>query len=427
MSRNPVTRGGVIEADIPDPRPPLSFATDAVDEVGTVARSVIDCFTTGVALSGGIAGVEGDRITQLAQECVRLAVGAVDEDGTEQLADAAATWARAGIPLETVLRTVHETLRASIGQLAVGGRHGDGFHASDGKDVAVEHLATAVLELLALLDSTISHAYVRELNTGAGHVHMMTAERYIATRTLAAALLSGHVTAAAARECGIEIAREYWVLALAIPPEPDRPRHSSPPLVADRRIPGTIEAELARRSYDRSLSILSVGGGTVLLPTDIPDGLLDSLVGDVAHAAGAPITATVVRSAAPDIPDGARQAHDLLDMVQQLGMTGGVYRMQDLALEYQLTRPGPGRAHLAALLDPIDEHPELLATLSCYVAHGSDRRLTARALYVHPNTVDFRLKRIAQLTGLDTAPSKGLWHLRSALVAHSYLKKGSNS
>jgi hypothetical protein len=113
------------------------------------------------------------------------------------------------------------------------------------------------------------------------------------------------------------------------------------------------------------LSILSVGGGTVLLPTDIPDGLLDSLVGDVAHAAGAPITATVVRSAAPDIPDCARQAHDLLDMVQQLGMTGGVYRMQDLALEYQLTRPGPGRTHLAALLDPIDEHPELLATLSC--------------------------------------------------------------
>ncbi|WP_431972327.1 helix-turn-helix domain-containing protein [Nocardia sp. bgisy134] len=54
------------------------------------------------------------------------------------------------------------------------------------------------------------------------------------------------------------------------------------------------------------------------------------------------------------------------------------------------------------------------------MAHGFDRRRTARALHVHPNTVDLRLERIAQLTGLDTAPANGMWHLRSALIARSY-------
>ncbi|NEW36894.1 PucR family transcriptional regulator, partial [Nocardia cyriacigeorgica] len=42
---------------------------------------------------------------------------------------------------------------------------------------------------------------------------------------------------------------------------------------------------------------------------------------------------------------------------------------------------------------------------------------TARILHVHPNTVDYRLRRIGRLTGLDLSPTEGLWYLRSALVA----------
>ncbi|WP_174189768.1 PucR family transcriptional regulator, partial [Nocardia barduliensis] len=82
--------------------------------------------------------------------------------------------------------------------------------------------------------------------------------------------------------------------------------------------------------------------------------------------------------------------------------------------------PGPAREHLGSLLDPLDEHPELLETLQVHIAHNLNRGRTARLLHVHTNTVDYRLKRIAQLTGFDPTMASGLWHLRSALVARTY-------
>ncbi|WP_280381795.1 helix-turn-helix domain-containing protein, partial [Nocardia wallacei] len=48
------------------------------------------------------------------------------------------------------------------------------------------------------------------------------------------------------------------------------------------------------------------------------------------------------------------------------------------------------------------------------------RQRTARLLHVHTNTVDYRLKRIGQLTGFDPTQASGLWYLRSALVARTY-------
>ncbi|MBF6351493.1 helix-turn-helix domain-containing protein [Nocardia flavorosea] len=94
--------------------------------------------------------------------------------------------------------------------------------------------------------------------------------------------------------------------------------------------------------------------------------------------------------------------------------------MADLAVEYQITRPGPARRRLAKSLDPLLPQPELLETLSTHLAYERNRQRTARALYVHANTVDYRLRRIARLTGLDPADSEGLWHLQAAMIANAY-------
>ena len=47
----------------------------------------------------------------------------------------------------------------------------------------------------------------------------------------------------------------------------------------------------------------------------------------------------------------------------------------------------------------------LLDTLSTYMEQGSSLEATARLLFVHPNTVRYRLRRVTELTGL--APSEG--------------------
>lgn len=87
---------------------------------------------------------------------------------------------------------------------------------------------------------------------------------------------------------------------------------------------------------------------------------------------------------------------------------------------FRLTRPGPGRDRLIAVLDPLVAHPELLRTLRVHVRNDLNRRLTARALHIHQNTVDHRLERIGVLVGLESTRPTSLWRLRAALVARSY-------
>lgn len=44
-----------------------------------------------------------------------------------------------------------------------------------------------------------------------------------------------------------------------------------------------------------------------------------------------------------------------------------------------------------------------------------NRQRATRQLHIHPNTIDYRLRRIRQATGVDRARNQGLWYQRSAL------------
>src|SRR5699024_6751194 len=94
----------------------------------------------------------------------------------------------------------------------------------------------------------------------------------------------------------------------------------------------------------------------------------------------------------------------------------------DLALEYQLTRPGPGRDRLVEQLHALRENEGLAETLEIHLGNNLDRRRTASALGLHPNTVDHRLKRITQLTGHNPARTDGLRQLHAASVVNRYLR-----
>jgi DNA-binding PucR family transcriptional regulator len=59
----------------------------------------------------------------------------------------------------------------------------------------------------------------------------------------------------------------------------------------------------------------------------------------------------------------------------------------------------------------------MLHTLETYLERDLDRRGTAAALHVHPNTLDYRLRKIVDLTGLDPSTVRGLQLLSAALTA----------
>jgi DNA-binding PucR family transcriptional regulator len=59
---------------------------------------------------------------------------------------------------------------------------------------------------------------------------------------------------------------------------------------------------------------------------------------------------------------------------------------------------------------------EVLETVRAVLDSGGNLEATARTLFVHPNTVRYRLKRAAELTGLSATDPRGSWTLQVALA-----------
>ncbi|MBF6335352.1 helix-turn-helix domain-containing protein [Nocardia abscessus] len=380
-----------------------------VPDVHRLAREVVAHIVDSAApcrtLPGGAAGAD---VAEVVRACMQWAIQRLDgqavPDRIDCLQAAAAGWAREGIPIDTVLHAVHAGFKFGLDLL---------FGDRGSRHVDIATGAATVLELLNLLTATVGKAYVREYKA-------VAAEHHTAVHTLTSALLGGHATSAMARECGIPLADEYFVLALAVPAHPDEGRPGLDSQVVARRKLRRLQAALAVQFGDRALSLLSIDGGTILIPRTRPAAPdLDEVVETLSAAARVPVTATVVSAGPDEVSTAAVQAHELLDTVQQLGRGPGLYRFAELALHYQLTRPGAGRDRLRTHLAPLMNHPELLETLRTHLDTGMHRLRTARQLHVHPNTVDYRLRRIAQLTSLDPADGRGVWYLRSALIASS--------
>ncbi|WP_433592748.1 PucR family transcriptional regulator [Nocardia sp. CA-145437] len=403
MTTDPALRTGLTVSGRPMSGPLQDVRTLSRQLVGHFVDTVIPCGT----LPGDV--ISGD-VTRVTRVCLELAVSMLDGKDipakVERLSDAAAGWAREGVPIDTVLHSVHEGFKVGMDLITSGATAQDYAHLMDA--------ARLVVELLDTISATVARAYVSELRA-------VVSEHHNAVHTLTSALLGGHPTSTMARECGIDIAAEYSVVALDIPRHPDEQHPMLDGKVVARRKLRRVQAELATRCGESALALLSVDGGTVLLPTTSPiTEQLDELLTQLSAAARVPITATVVVAAPSDIPSAADRAHELLDIVHRLACEPGLYRFTDMALEYQLTRPGLGRETLGALLDPLDPHPELLQTLRCHISTNLNRRRTARLMHIHTNTVDYRVKRICQITGFDPTVTSGLWQLRAALIARSF-------
>ncbi|MFI6041672.1 PucR family transcriptional regulator [Nocardia sp. NPDC051321] len=375
-------------------------------EIDALTRTAIDHVAAARPLSGGALHGEVRVVVRICLDWLiqRLNGEPVDAP-TAGLEAAAAGCAGAGIPIDTVLHAVNEGFKVGLDLMA---------YPRPADTLGVVTGIGRVVELSKLVTAAVSKAYVREYKAD-------VAEHQTATHNLTSALLGGQP---AARE--LLFAAEYFVLAIALPPHPDESRPGLDRQVVARRKLRRLQSALATQLGGEALSLLSVDGGTVLVPsTARTDAELDGLVRALADAARVPITATVVTARPDEVPGAARQAHELLDTAQRMGLEPGVHRFAELALVHQLSRPGIARELLGNHLTPLDAHPELRETLRIYIDTDLSRLRSAEHLGVHPNTVDYRLRRIGELTGFDPARANGLWYLRSALIARMGLVRNS--
>src|SRR5690606_12481671 len=110
----------------------------------------------------------------------------------------------------------------------------------------------------ALITSTVSKAYVRELKSAAGAHHTDV-------HTVTSALLGGHTATAMARDASIRIADRYYVLALAVPAHRDENDPRLDRQVVARRKLRRLQSALATLLDRQALPLLSVDGGTILV------------------------------------------------------------------------------------------------------------------------------------------------------------------
>ncbi|TAL22335.1 MAG: PucR family transcriptional regulator [Frankiales bacterium] len=315
----------------------------------------------------------------------------------EELSEPRASAARRAqerVPLAAVLTAYH-----------VGGRIGWAELVAQARpDEMPELLAAAdrVQLYVQAVTAVVATAYLQEQQAISG-------EEGDVLRALVAALLAGEPAEELAERLGRKLPTRWVVLALDLGAHPDEERSEA---VAARRKVRRVQAVLDEHVGEPVLAQLHASGGIVLLPDD--GRPLSQLVAGLQDAAGAPLRAGAAHAGTTaDVCEAAAQAREVLRLA---GAEPGLYVLRDVLLDYQLSRPSDAQQQLAALLDPLERFPDLLRTLEAYLDQDLDRRRTAAALHVHPNTLDYRLKRVVELTGLEPATTKGLQLLAGAVA-----------
>jgi hypothetical protein len=89
----------------------------------------------------------------------------------------------------------------------------------------------------------------------------------------------------------------------------------------------------------------------------------------------------------------------------------------DLLPERALSGDGHARHQLVtAVYAPVASDGILLDTLEAYLEHGASIEGSARSLFVHANTIRYRLRRIEEVSGLSPAHPRDAYTLRVALT-----------
>ncbi|MDX3189924.1 helix-turn-helix domain-containing protein [Streptomyces sp. MN03-5084-2B] len=351
-------------------------------------------------LAGDIAGIT--------RQAVRAFARSLREDRElnaaelRQVGASAVRRAEEGFPLEAVLTAYHVGAREIF---AVGSA------ASGSADVAdLLDVADRVLAFAGTVTGAVTRGYLEELRTKVGQEHT-------ARRTLLSVLVDGGPVDVVARSAGITLPARYVVLSVELGPHADEESPGVDAGIAVRRKLRRFLAAFEHACGEGVLASLDGPGGLVLLPVASRVSDWAAVLDAAGRAAGVSVLAAADTAAPPEVRAVAAQTGEVLDVLRWFGRPPGLYRLDDVLVEYQLTRPGAARDRLAAALDPLEAHPELAETLDAYLALDTNRRRTAARLHVHPNTVDYRLRRIRDLTGIDPLHPAGLPRIIAASAA----------
>lgn len=273
---------------------------------------------------------------------------------------------------------------------------------------------------------------------------------------LARALLSEDAAAAElAQVADMELADSYTVLVIRVPdlPAGDRELESEiEALVKTHRVPVTWCPERDGIISGSGCAGGSGGGGRggeliALVPDPTPEAVLDplpdpvlALEPDLAPDPAPPLLPDLVPDLLRDFAEvlgrpcaaGAATAPrtglaGALDLARRISGAAPLRRtsarlrahtLADVFVELAVADVPFVDAWLRATARRLEPGPDLFVTLDAYYRHDMNRGPAAAALTIHPRTLDYRLRRVRELTGIDPGSTRGV-RILSAVVARN--------
>jgi sugar diacid utilization regulator len=233
---------------------------------------------------------------------------------------------------------------------------------------------------------------------------------------LARMLLADDPAASAlARDLDVPLREHYMVTIARIPG--DRPRPE------EQRREGIVKVLLERHrtpltwhNPEELVALVPCGG------VDPADGATTaqtqalSLIRDFAELAGRPcsVGAAMGRAnALTDVVSLARKASQAAP-IQTIPLR--VYGVADVFAELGAAQMPQVDDWLRGLARRLSNGPDLVATLDAYYRNDMNRMRTAMALHVHPRTLDYRLRRVRDLVGMEPGSTRGVRVLSTAIT-----------
>jgi PucR C-terminal helix-turn-helix domain len=317
------------------------------------------------------------QILEISRRNVELFFGSV-LDGRAPTAEDMAAFQRSakeraaeGVPLEDLLHAYR--LGGRIGWQAIEAA------ARPAERDALLAGAELLMDYVDQVSSAVSQAYLEESR------HLVSEEER-RLRSFLDAVLDAATSVAEVRRLGerlgFALRDDHRPFAATIR---DAPAHRHSELAAALRAQGV----LALTEGDRVAGLVGAD-----------DGPLRRAAGDNVVVA---ISAPVPRAEVAAVLDDMRR---LADLGRRLGR-GGVLDDEALFCELLLaSSPRTARALRRRVLGPLESYRpphgrDLVETLVVHLDCRLDRRATTARLHLHPNTLDHRLRRVRELTGLD--------------------------
>lgn len=135
------------------------------------------------------------------------------------------------------------------------------------------------------------------------------------------------------------------------------------------------------------------------------------------HFGPGPVVASDELSGLDAVPEAARITMQALRVAHAWPRAPRPVTTHDLLPELCLAGDEQAQSALvAAVFDPLAADPTLLATVTTFLEETASLEATARAMFIHPNTVRYRLRRAAEITGYSPQEARDAYAIRIALT-----------